>query len=281
MPELPEIVLRAREFDRELAGRSVASVNVQQPKCLNVPPEEFQGRLTGRRFGGSHHRGKWIVSRVGEERLLTNLGMGGEVLLHAPGEPLPEKTQAVIALDDGHRLSVHFWWFGYLHLAPGGRLGEHAMTASLGPDALSEDLTLERFTELLAGRRTRIKNLLLDQNRIAGIGNMYSHDILFEARVHPMRPANSLGPDEGAALWEAMRAVLQRAIDLGGARWELDLHGRPGGFDTEHLAVGYREGEPCPSCGTAVIKLKTGSTSSFICPACQPEAPPHDGEPAA
>jgi len=280
MPELPEIMLRAQELDREMAGRFIADVHICQPKSLNVPVDEFRSRLVGSQVGASHHRGKWVYTQVGDEWLLTNLGMGGEILLHSPGQELPEKVQAVFELDGGWRLSVHFRWFGYLHLAPDGDLEKHTATASLGPNALSPELTEERLTEIITPRRARIKTLLLDQSCIAGVGNMYSHDILFQAGLHPLRPANTLSPEEIGALWRAMRSVLQRAVDLGGARWEIDIHGRPGRFSEEHLMVGYRAGQPCTQCGATIEKIKTGGTSSFICPACQPKTPAH-GDPAA
>jgi formamidopyrimidine-DNA glycosylase len=139
---------------------------------------------------------------------------------------------------------------------------EHPMVGKLGPNAL--DLSLDEFRALLKGRRGAIKTFLLDQDRIAGIGNVYIQDPLFKARVHPLRPIQTLSDDEVAALWRAIRDTLQestsvpaaerRGIDAGGAPFELNLYGS--------FLVGYREGQPCPVCGTPVVKIKTGSTSS-------------------
>ncbi|OIO94840.1 MAG: hypothetical protein AUK03_06205 [Anaerolineae bacterium CG2_30_64_16] len=144
----------------------------------------------------------------------------------------------------------------------------HAMTASLGPNAL--ELTPDDLRALLASRRGRVKSILLDQSVIAGIGNAYIHDILFLARVHPLRIANSLSSEEVEALWRAIRAGLQPSIDKGGAFYEKDLHGRPGGFTMDDVLIGYKEGQSCPACGAPIEKSKTGSTSSFICARCQP-----------
>jgi formamidopyrimidine-DNA glycosylase len=195
--------------------------------------------------------------------------MGGEILLHAPSEPLPDKIQAAFSLDDGARLSFHFWWFGYIHLMPNDRLAEHKMTAELGVDPLAPAFTIEALAALLNGRRTRVKSLLLDQKVIAGIGNMYAHDVLFRARLHPDRTANTLSPDEIEALWLGIHDTLQMAVDLGGAAHEQGLHGNRGSFGMEHLLVGYKEGQPCPFCGTTIVKIRTGSTQGFICPQCQ------------
>jgi len=269
MPELPEIVHRAREMGAALIGRTVTAVDIVQPKCLNVDVDAFERGLVGETIRGAHHAGKWIVVSLDGHALLLNLGMGGEVLLHAPGEPLPVKIQAAFDLDDGARVSVHFSWFGYIHLMANDRLAEHRMTAELGIDPLAESFTSQALADLLDGRRTRVKSLLLDQRVIAGIGNMYSHDILFRARIHPDRPANSLSRNEVEALWRGIRDTLRTAVDLGGSAWERGVHGNHGSFDTEHLLVGYREGQPCPSCGAEIVKIRTGSTQAFICPQCQ------------
>lgn len=269
MPELPEIVHRAREIDAALAGRTVTAADILQPKCVNVPVDEFSLGLVGETIRGARHGGKWIIVSLDGHALLLNLGMGGEVLLHGPGEPLPDKVQAVFDLDDATRLSIHFWWFGYIHLVPNDRLAGHKMTAELGADPLAPDFTVEALAALLNGRRARIKSLILNQRVIAGIGNMYAHDVLFRARLHPARPANSLSPAEVEALWRGIRDTLQTAIELGGSDHEQGLHGNLGSFGMEHLLVGYKEGQPCPACGTEILKIRTGSTQGFVCPRCQ------------
>lgn len=270
MPELPEILLRSREVNEALRGRTFARADVVQPKILNLPAEEFCQRLPGQTLVGAEPRGKWICCRLSEDCLLINLGMGGELLLHEPDEPLPEKVQAVLHLADGGRLSLHFAWFGYLHLVTPAGLAEHPMAGRIGVDPLSPAFSEEAFRALLAGRRTRIKNILLDQSQIAGIGNMYAHDILFRACVHPLRQASDLSAAEVTALWRAIREALGEAVALGGFRYEVGLHGQGGTLDMAWMQVGYREGQPCPRCGAAIAKIKTGSTASFICPTCQP-----------
>ena len=269
MPELPEIWLRAREIDRELVGRTFTASEFRQPKCLNIAPDVFSAAIAGQTIRLAAPRGKWVIVDLDTHHLLLSLGMGGEILLHQPGENLPDKLQARLDLSDGARLSVHFWWFGYLHLVRMGELPKHAMTAHLGVDPLSPGFTPAALAGLLRSRRV-VKSVLLDQTQIAGIGNMYAHDILFRARVHPLRPANSLSIAEVTALWQAIRTEFQESIALGGTHWEKDLHGQEGKFDLSYLLVGYKEGQPCPVCGTAVVKIKTGATMGFICPSCQP-----------
>ena len=267
MPELPEIVCRAREMDRRLAGRTIRAIEVLQPKCLNAPAVTFKKVFTGAKIAGVSNRGKWLLVETSKGHLLLNLGMGGEILL-VPQSKLPEKWRVRFDLDKGQSLAVNFWWFGYAHYAAPGKLSEHAMSAGLGPNAL--DVPLDEFRVLLAGRRGGIKPFLLDQTHVAGIGNAYIHDILFRARLHPQRTIPSLSDRDVERLHSAIRAELQRSIDLGAAFYEPDLDGKGGGFTAAHLLVGYREGKPCPECGTPVEKIKTGTTATFICPRCQP-----------
>jgi formamidopyrimidine-DNA glycosylase len=269
MPELPEIVCRAREMAEALPGRKIREIEVLQPKCLNVPAEEFRRALVGASVRGVRHRGKWLVVDTTGGFLLLNLGMGGEILL-VRSDALPEKRRVRFAFEDGHSLSLNFWWFGYAHVAPRGRLEEHPMVAQLGPDAL--EVGLAQFRKLLEGRRGGIKALLLDQSKLAGIGNAYIHDILFRAKLHPLRPISTLSDEDVKRLHRAIRTELGRSIQKGAASYEMGLDGKPGGFSAADLRVGYREGKPCPECGTTVAKIKTGSTASFICPRCQPLA---------
>jgi formamidopyrimidine-DNA glycosylase len=265
MPELPEIHVFARDMQRELVGKTISSIEVLQPKCLNLPVDRFRAALTGAEIGGIAAHGKWLQVDTTQGWLLLNLGMGGEILL-TDRQHLPEKYRLVVDFVDGHCLAINFWWFGYAHYVES--LQDHPMTAKLGPDFLS--LSLDAFRALLQGRRGGIKSFLLSQNRLAGIGNVYGQDPLFKAGLHPLRRINTLSGDEIDDLFRAVRETLQESIDLGGSYWEQNLYGEHGRWDSSHFLVAYREGEPCPRCGTKVEKIKTGSTSSHICPSCQP-----------
>jgi len=270
MPELPEVTNLARQMDRELQGRRLADVDVVQPKCLNTSPEEFRQMLVNTEVSHVTSRGKWIfVDLVPETTLLLCLGMGGEVLFHDRGDPLPANRQSAVRFEDGSAFSQHFWWFGYVHAVKTSELASHTMTASLGLNPLDDrEFTLDAFDRILERkRRTVIKSVLLDQKNIAGIGNVYVQDILFAAGLHPLRKTTDLSPTERVALYGAIRSQLRNALELGGLVYEKDLYGQQGRF--KDFLVGYREGNPCPVCGSIIQKIKTGSTSSFICPHCQ------------
>jgi formamidopyrimidine-DNA glycosylase len=265
MPELPEIVVFARDMQKELVGRTISSIEVFQPKCLNIPVADFQGALTGVQILGVAQHGKWLQVETSRGWLLLNLGMGGEILLTSR-DSLPEKVRLIFDLADDAALVVNFWWFGSTHYVK--NLDEHRQVSSLGPDFMS--LTLDGFRELLRSKRGGIKSFLLNQKKIAGIGNVYVQDPLFKAGIHPLRPINTLIDDEIETLWQATRDTLQESIDLGGSHWEQNLYGEHGKWDSSYFLVAYREGKPCPTCGTTVEKIKTGSTSTHICPNCQP-----------
>jgi formamidopyrimidine-DNA glycosylase len=266
MPELPEITVLARQMKTELVGKTFAHIEVLQPKCLNVSQEMFVEALSGGRVLDVTHRGKWILVETTQGWLLLNLGMGGEILL-ATHDTLPEKHRLIFDFDDGECLTVNFWWFGYAHYVRPGELDDHALTAKLGPNAL--DLTAEDLQAMLKGRRGRIKSFLLDQSNLAGIGNAYIHDILFLARLHPLRPVDTLTEAEIDTLAQAIRGGLQPSIDKGGSFYEVDLYGQKGRFTMDDIRIGYKENKPCPVCSTPIEKIKTGSTTSFVCPQCQ------------
>ncbi len=265
MPELPEIAVFARHMQAELVGRTISHVEVLQPKCLNLPVDEFRSALTGARILDATSHGKWLQVETSQGWLLLNLGMGGEILL-THRQRLPESYRLIFDLADGAALVVNFWWVGSAHYVKD--LADHRQVSELGPDFMS--VTLDDFRRLLQGHRGGIKSFLLDQKKIAGIGNVYVQDPLFKAGIHPLRLVSSLSQDEIAALWQGLRETLQASIDLGGAAYELNLYGERGGWDSSFLLVAYREGQPCPTCGTAVEKIKSGRTSTYICPNCQP-----------
>ncbi len=254
---------------RALRGRRITGVEVRQPKCLNATPRRFAGLLRGKTIDRVTSRGKWIFAHLAPEAtLLISLGMGGDLLLHAAGTPRPDRYQLKVDLADKRFLTIRFWWFGYAHALPDQELATHKMTADLGLDPLDRsEFTLARFRALLSGRRGGIKSLLMDQRQVAGIGNVYIQDILFQARLHPNRPIPKITEAELVRLHRAIGDHLAAAAKLGGLAYEKDLYNRPGGF--KKFQVGYRPGKPCPECGATITKIRSGATASFICPRCQ------------
>jgi formamidopyrimidine-DNA glycosylase len=269
MPETPEITSRAVKMNRELVCKTITSVDILQPKCLNLSAEEFTRSIVGTKIESVSNHGKWIKVQTTLGWVLINLGMGGELLL-TNREKMPAKYRLVLDFDDKTCLAVNFWWFGYVHFCPLEALSTHPMISKLGPNIL--DLSEVEFFELIKPQKGRVKAFLIDQSKVAGIGNAYIHDILFLAHLHPLRMIASLKEDEIHRLYTAIQEGLRPSLAKGGAFYELDLYGQKGGFQMEDILIGYRENSPCPQCGTPIVKIKTGSTSSFICPSCQPES---------
>jgi formamidopyrimidine-DNA glycosylase len=268
MPEIPEIASRAREIKQLLVGKIIREVEILQPKCLNISPEEFTRSLVGSTIVDSSHQGKWIRVKTTSGWLLINLGMGGELLL-TDRSHLPQKYRLVLDFDDASCFTINFWWFGYIHFCTADGILAHSLTARLGPNVL--DITEVEFRDILSRKKGRLKSFLLDQSNLAGIGNAYIHDILFLAKLHPDRPVQSLLDSDIAGLYRGIRQGLIPSLEKGGAFYEKNLHGEIGGFTMEDILIGYKEGIPCPVCTTMIVKIKTGSTTSFICPSCQPK----------
>lgn len=269
--ELPEIMILARQMEEELVSKRVARVEVENVKCLNVPIEDFRAGVLDKEVSYVRPRGKWVFIGLDPGHvLLFNTGMGADVIYFEDEGRLPEKYHIKFLLDDGTGFTVRVWWFCYLHLVTEDGLDGHKLTKDLGPSPLDDGFTLDYFRNLLRGRRGGVKTFLTNQRNVAGIGNVYIQDILFGAGIHPLRKIPTLTNADVEALYGSMRTVLTESIAHGGLTYEKNFYGKNGGYGKEQYRVAYKPGEACPVCGTAIEKIKTGSTSSFICPRCQP-----------
>jgi formamidopyrimidine-DNA glycosylase len=270
LPELPEITVIAKQMDKETRGKRIADIEAKQPKNLNMPVAQFVKTAKGKTVKSVSNHGKWLFMKLESNYLLLiNLGMGAELLHFGAEQKLPEKYHFKLTFTDKTGFIAHFWWFGYIHLVPEKGLAKHRMASQLGISPIQTEFTSERFRRMLPGKKTGVKSFLLDQKNVAGIGNVYIQDILFEARLHPNRKISSLSEKETNALYKAIRDVLGRSIKAGGAAFEVDFYGHKGKFTAADFLVGYKTGKPCPECNTPVEKIRTGTTASYICPKCQ------------
>jgi formamidopyrimidine-DNA glycosylase len=269
MAELPEIMILTRQIRNELKDKEFESVEIIQEKSLNMEKEDFIENILSKKVIGAYNKGKWIFLELsGNSNLLLNLGMGADILFYNKEEDLPEKYQCRFQFKDHSGFTCRFWWFGHVEFVPNEELIEHKPTKDIALSPLDLNFTSEYFTKLIKGR-SQIKNLILNQKKIGGIGNVYIHDILFIAKIHPQRLANSLKSEEIEDIYKIIGENLKNARDKGGLAYEMDFYGIKEGYTTDDFLVAYKEGEPCPVCGTAIEKIKTGSTSSYICPKCQ------------
>jgi formamidopyrimidine-DNA glycosylase len=270
MAELPEITKLSEQMQEILCGRTVKEVILLQEKCSNVAPEELQRRAEGAKIINVRNKGKWIITQLDNgENLLLSLGMGAEVLYLENEKEEPEKYQIKLIFSDGSGYTARFWWFGKLLIASEDELSSEPNTRDIALDPFDERFTYEYFTTLLRGKRTQIKAFLMDQKNVGGIGNMYMHDILFKSGLHPQKKISDMSTQDMELLYRSIQEVLDLSRRKGAFFYESDFFGQKGGFNTEDFLVGYKENEPCPRCGETILLIKTGSTSSYICPACQ------------
>lgn len=268
--EFPELFVLSRQMRSEILGRRISQVEIPNPKCLNIPLTQFKKEIVGKTVETVQNRGKWLLIGLDSYLLLFHPGMGADVIYFKSGANLPEKYHIKFTLSDGAGFTIRVWWFCYLHLLPKNRLGEHGTAGKLGMSPLDREFTLDYFKQLLSKRRGGIKNFLLNQKKIAGIGNVYIQDILFNAKLHPKRKIRSIKDQEIELLYSSIRSVLNESISKGGLAYEKDFYGNRGEYGAEQFRVAYKPGKACPTCQTTIEKIKTGSTSSFICPKCQP-----------
>jgi len=233
--------------------------------------EQFQKIVVGKTIMSVESRGKWLFIKLGSDHvLLFNPGMGADVIHFKPNDRLPEKYQTKFTLEDRTGFTIRAWWFCYLHLMHANELVKHKLTAKLGITPLDKGFTLDYFRRLLRNKRGNIKTFLLDQKNVAGIGNVYIQDILFDSKLHPNRAISSLTDIEIEALYKFIKSELNGSIKMGGLAYEKDFYGNKGGYGSDQFKIAYKPGRPCPVCRTTIQKIKTGSTSSFICSKCQP-----------
>lgn len=273
MPELPEVETVVRGLQSVLPGRRILSVRLGKTDFID-DPAALQEFLPGRRIAGVRRHGKFLLvdlepttSSKNHFSLLVHLGMTGQFTVRRADEPALPHTHAFFALDDGRELRyTDIRRFGRM-LVTRDRL-EESILGPLGIDPL--EANDEQFREQLAGRRARIKALLLDQRVFRGMGNIYTDESLWRSCIHPMRLAASLRRDEVRRLYRAVRGVLLAAIRLRGSSVSdyVDSDGQRGEYQMRHR-VYQREGKKCIRCGASIRRAIVAGRSSYFCPRCQ------------
>ncbi len=273
MPELPEVEYVARQLRDELVGRRIVRVAVSWPRIVaEMPPDELAARVVGRMVTGIGRRGKYLlIALEGGETLIVHRRMSGNLTLAPPDAAgAYPYVRAAFELDDGRRLLYSDpRKFGRITVATDADLPR--VFAALGPEPLDDEaFTAAALAARLAGTKRSIKAALLDQGIVAGLGNIYADEALFRARIHPLRPADSLNGAELAALREAIQAVLLVGIAHGGTTFgrHRDLHNEAG-TNLEHLLAYRKTGQPCPRCGTPIERIVVAQRGTHYCPHCQ------------
>jgi formamidopyrimidine-DNA glycosylase len=280
MPELPEVATIIRRLrdgtpdHRPLPGQTIQAVKITWDRIIAHPsPALFTENLVGKTIIDARRRGKYLHFPLSEGHLIAHLRMSGDMRMEkhttAQGDPIPPQAydRVIFTIEPPWRLV-------FSNIRKFGRMwftnDPQSVFGGLGPEPLSEGLSAAKFFTLLQAHKRQIKPLLMDQNFIAGLGNIYTDESLFRAKLHPLRKSDSLSKAESQRLYHAIRAVLKEGIQEFGA--SLDWIYRGGQFQNT-FRVYQQTGKPCPNCNTPIEKLTVGQRGTHICPACQ-AAPP-------
>lgn len=271
MPELPEVETVTRGLRRSLEGRTFTGATIRWPRTIARPEVgEFLCQIVGRQVLAVGRRGKYVRLSLDRGYLLIHLKMSGRLQVAAAGELPDEHVHTIFALDNGRQL----WFrdvrkFGRVYLVD----HEHEVTGALGPEPLAEGFTLAEFRDLLSRRSGRLKPLLLNQEFLAGLGNIYADEVLFAAGLHPLRKADTLSEVEEERLYRSIRRVLGDAVAGRGTTLAdggyTDVLGAPGSYQ-DQISVYGRSGEPCRRCQSTIERIVVAGRSSHFCPYCQP-----------
>jgi formamidopyrimidine-DNA glycosylase len=278
MPELPEVETVARGLQRTIPGRRILSVTLRKTDFIDNP-SEVQESLPGRTIEKVERYGKFMLLRLSPPQgalngdvhsasLLVHLGMTGNLAPSAAVEPQEKHTHVILLLDNGRELRyTDARRFGRIAYLSEGSLAEELR--SFGADPL--EVELDDFTQSLRSRRARVKALLLDQSVLRGVGNIYTDESLWRAKIHPARLGSELTKKQAATLRRVIQEILRKAILLRGSSISdfLDAEGEPGEYQRHHRAYG-REGKACYRCRAPIRRGIVAGRSSYFCPRCQP-----------
>lgn len=273
MPELPEVEHVVRALRPIVTGRRILAAELNLKR---IAPElsraAFGRQLRNAVITGVGRRGKYILFELEQGRMLaTHLRMTGKFVSLTTDESLPPYAHVVFYLDDERRLAFcDMRQFGRMRLITNVQRLPKELT-SLAPEPLSDEFTEEYFLKTLSRSRRSLKQLLLDQTRVLGLGNIYAVEALFLAGVHPLKPAHQLSKLRACKLYQAIRQVLREAIDAG-STLQIDIADGNGSYfgTTERFWRVYeREGEPCVNCGSQIKRVVHGGRSTYYCPRCQ------------
>jgi formamidopyrimidine-DNA glycosylase len=276
MPELPEVESLRQILQRSAVGRTIVHAAIGAAPLRRRTTADFAAAIRGRRIERISRRAKYLMIELGGNGvLLVHLGMSGSLTHRGRGfddrEFNPRHDHVVLTLDDGSRMVFNDpRRFGIVRLVERGALNDAAELKDLGPEPLSANFDADFLARKARGRRVAIKNLLMDQRIVAGIGNIYAAEILFRAGVRPTRRAGRVTRAEIGKIVRATRDVLRAAISSRGTTFRSyrDSRGRPGRF-ARRLMVYGREGEPCYKCSMPIRNVIVGQRASFYCPRCQ------------
>lgn len=281
MPELPEVETIRRDLSHELRGLTFESVETNTPKMVRPSLAEFQKALTGQKFLAVRRRAKLLVFELEHSEFVVHLRLTGRLLLRKIGDPPDEFQHVVFKLSKGELRFADLRKFGYAKLIK-DEAELKKLLAEFGPEfplpgvypepSRGDDLTKEKFMQILAQTSRRVKDVLMDQTKISGVGNIYANDALWLAEIHPESKSSKLSPQQAGNLYGAIIEILEKSLKLRGASDRpgyRDIYGQKGSYQ-DHFLVYQKTGKPCQRDDGGKIERKTiGGRGTFFCPKCQ------------
>ena len=274
MPELPEVETYARQLRPHLVGRDFTYVNVFWPRTVAIPEaDKLPIQLAGQKIERVGRRGKYLRFWLDSgDQLLIHLKMSGRLRIEGAEIPPHPHDRVIFGLGNGQEMRFNnMRKFGRVYLIP-WRDQRCSPLHQLGPEPLGEAFTLEGFAKRIEQRTGRLKPLLLNQSFLAGLGNIYVDEVLFQAHIHPERKANTLTGQELTALYQAIRVTLEQSIASLGTSFDPVYTGglrESAATYQNYLQVYQRTGESCPRCGQTIERITMGGRGTHLCPKCQ------------
>lgn len=273
MPELPEVETIKKTLNQLVINKTITEVNVYWPNIIKKPNdvEEFKHKLIGQTIKRVHRKGKFLLFELNDYMLVSHLRMEGKYSIHSVVEPLKKHTHVVFSFSNNEQLRYNdVRKFGTMHLIPKGEENLKKPLNQLGPDPFEEQFTCRYLCNQLGKTSRVIKVALLDQTIVSGLGNIYVDEVLFRARIHPLKKSNELSESEINAIRKHAIDTLNEAVTKGGTtiRSYVNGQGEMGMFQQELFVYG-QESHPCKQCGQTIEKLKVGGRGTHICSNCQ------------
>jgi formamidopyrimidine-DNA glycosylase len=273
MPELPEVETVRRTLKQLVIGKVIERVDVRLPRIIRKPEEiaEFDLLLRGQTILDVQRRGKYLKFILNDVVLVSHLRMEGRYGVYQSNEAIEDHTHVIFQFTDGTDLRYKdVRQFGTMEIWKKGEEELSPPLSNLGPEPLLPEFTLNFFKERIKGKKTKIKPLLLNQEFIAGLGNIYVDEALYRARIHPETESHTISARKLSQLYQAIRETLGEAVESGGSSIKSYVNGQGemGMFQLQLKAYG-REGEPCEHCGKPLEKMVVGGRGTHYCPRCQ------------
>ncbi|MEX0621983.1 MAG: bifunctional DNA-formamidopyrimidine glycosylase/DNA-(apurinic or apyrimidinic site) lyase [Candidatus Woykebacteria bacterium] len=273
MPELPEVETIRRDLNRELKGRKIVRLKFYDwAKMLKPTPAAVKKAIEGKKIRDFGRRAKLLLVHLDDNgtTIALHLKLSGQLILRKPTDSPDRFTHIVLELDNGKELRFNdLRKFGFMRVVENKKELEKLL-AEFGPEPFTPEFTFEKFKESIGKSSRAIKTVIMDQSKIAGVGNIYADEALWRAKIHPEKPSNKLGDKQLKDLFEAILFVLKQGVEDRGTSVDqyLDAYGDEGEH-ARNLKVFRQDKRPCPRCGSIIKKIKVGGRGTHLCPKCQ------------